>query len=226
MAARFEPPRLGTKLHSTEWIGIDDANRSRPTRCYCRTSLLIEEIADWLMAEALSETTIAALFEGCCNRLFAAGVPLLRAHITYHTLHPLYNGTAMTWWRDRALEIDHFPRSDEPPPERWLQSPYFFMIDRCVPMLRRRLSGAQAQVDFPMLEDLRAQGATGYLADLVAFDNTGKDGIIGSWISDREGGFADTEVTALLAEKWQSLGSHDLRGVSEPFDIFTPAAHD
>ena len=150
------------------------------------------------MATALGETTIEALFVGCCNRLFAAGVPLLRARIPYRTLHPLYNGTGMTWWRDRDLEVDHFPRSNEPPPDRWLQSPYFHMIDRQVPVLRRRLSGELAQVDFPILEELRQQGATDYLGDLVAFDNAREDGIIGSWVTDRDGGFAETEIAALL----------------------------
>ena len=37
---------------------------------------LIDEIADWLMSEALGEAEVQGLFEGCCNRLRATGVPL------------------------------------------------------------------------------------------------------------------------------------------------------
>ncbi len=160
--------------------------------------MLVEEVADWLMAEALGDTTIEILFQGCCDRLFAAGLPLLRVHTTYRTLHPLYNGTGMTWWRDRPLEIDHFARSDDSPPDRWLKSPYFFMIERRIPVLRRRLSGPEAQVDFPILEELCDQGTTDYLADLVAFGSGTDDGTIGSWTTDRATGFTEGEIAALL----------------------------
>ena len=168
---------------------VTDQSTSEP-------DILVEQVAAWLMAEALRDTTVATLFEGCCNRLYAAGVALLRAHISYRTLHPLYGGIGMTWWRDRALEVDSFLRTDEMP-DRWVKSPYFYMIERRVPTLRRRLSGDQAQIDFPILEELQSQGATDYLADIVAFDDAGEDGIIGSWVTDRDGGFTDREIDAL-----------------------------
>ena len=176
-----------------------DASEPRPdaaTDAPQEPDILIEQVAGWLMAEALGDTTVAALFEGCCNRLYGAGVSLLRAHISYRTLHPLYVGIGMTWWRDRALSVDNFPRSDEIP-VGWLQSPYHYMIERRVPTLRRHLSGSQAQIDFPILEDLQRQGATDYLADIVTFDDAGEDGIIGSWVTDRDGGFTDREIDAL-----------------------------
>ena len=36
------------------------------------SSALIDQVADWLMAESLRTTTIEALFEGYCERLYAA----------------------------------------------------------------------------------------------------------------------------------------------------------
>lgn len=42
------------------------------------SSGLIDPIADWLMTQALGEATMEQLVEGCCRRLWAAGIPLQR----------------------------------------------------------------------------------------------------------------------------------------------------
>ena len=39
--------------------------------------VLIDRIADWLMSSALGEAGVDAIFEGCCQRPHAAGVPPL-----------------------------------------------------------------------------------------------------------------------------------------------------
>lgn len=162
------------------------------------SSALIDQVADWLMAQSLETTTIEALFEGCCYRLYAAGIPLFRVHIAYRTLHPLISGVGLTWRRDAAIEIQRFPHHDGPQPERWLKSPHHYMIERRLPMMRRRLTGPEALVDFQVLEEFRDDGGTDYLAFLAAFGEGGNDGLISSWLTDREAGFSDTEVQAIM----------------------------
>ena len=51
--------------------------------------ILIDGIADWLISSALGRTGVDSIFEGCCQRLHAAGVPLVRALTAFRTLHPL-----------------------------------------------------------------------------------------------------------------------------------------
>ena len=57
--------------------------------------------------------------------------------------------------------------------------------------------GPEAQLDFPILEELSAQRASDYLAFVVPFDPDYREGIIGSWTTDRGDGFSDEEVRAL-----------------------------
>jgi adenylate cyclase len=72
------------------------------------------------------------------------------------------------------------------------------MLRSGVSYLRRRLSGPDALLDFPILTDLGEQGATDYLGFIGPFVEEGADGILGSWTTDRESGFSDDDVATLL----------------------------
>jgi adenylate cyclase len=161
-------------------------------------SALVDHVADWLMAQSLETTTIEALFEGCCERLYAAGMPLFRVHIAYRTLHPLISGIGLTWRRDTPIDVQRFPHHDGPEPERWLKSPHHYMIERQLPIMRRKLAGSETLIDFPVLEEFRDAGGTDYLAFLSAFGEGTNDGLISSWQTDRADGFSDAEVDAII----------------------------
>ncbi len=77
-----------------------------------RDAGLIDGVADWLMEQALAETDFETLFEGCCQRLLAAGVPMWRAHVTFRVLHPLYESMGMTWRRAGGVETARYPHLD------------------------------------------------------------------------------------------------------------------
>ena len=64
---------------------------------------LIDEVANWLMTQALEETDFESMYEGCCERLLAAGVPLWRGLISFSVLHPLYSSMDITWMRGKFL---------------------------------------------------------------------------------------------------------------------------
>ena len=57
---------------------------------------LIDEVANWLMTQALEETDFESMYEGCCERPLGAGVPLWRGLIGFRVLHPLYSSMDMT----------------------------------------------------------------------------------------------------------------------------------
>jgi adenylate cyclase len=162
------------------------------------TSGLIDATADWLMTQALGDTGMEQLVEGCCQRLWAAGVPLGRAMIGYRTLHPLFTGVAHIWRRDAPLVTE---RHDQRQPEAaatFDSGPHGWMLRSGVSYLRRRLSGPQALLDFPILTQLRDQGATDYLGFIGPFVDEGADGILGSWSTDHESGFSDGDIATLL----------------------------
>src|SRR5258705_2857622 len=69
--------------------------------------------------------------------------------------------------------------------------------------LRRRLAGAQAQLDFPQLEEFAAAGATDYFAEVVRFGANGDPsrgtGVGYSFATDRAAGFGDDDILLLKA---------------------------
>jgi len=161
------------------------------------TPVLVESVADWLAAEGLVGRDIESLVEGCCERLLAAGIPLLRAYTAFTILHPLYSGSAVTWQRGHQLERLFFEHNSEGGQDRFNRSPHFHMINSGVHQMRRRLTGPDALIDFPVLEELKAEGGTDYYAFVIPFGDTIGDGIIGSWQTDRPGGFTEAEISHL-----------------------------
>src|SRR5690606_8157829 len=68
-------------------------------------------------------------------------------------------------------------------------------IHRGEPMIRRRLVDTRNSDDFPILQDLRAAGATDYVALPLPFSG-GRTNVV-SFTTRRAEGFADSEVEAL-----------------------------
>ena len=79
---------------------------------------MVDGIADWLMERALSEkTTMKTLYEDTCLRLLAEGLPIIRAHLAFRTLHPLFAAISNVWYKDREtvhLEISHSTNNTNP----------------------------------------------------------------------------------------------------------------
>jgi len=162
------------------------------------TNTLVDSLADWLMSQALGETSMEETFEGCCVRLMAADIPASRCFVGFRTLHPLFHAVSLHWEPAGGLQtIGH--RHDESRAV-FERGPHHFMIERGLPALRRRLSGRGATLDFPILEELRAAGITDYFAYLVPFQRAGgatpSDGIIGSWATGRRTGFTEQDLRA------------------------------
>ncbi len=171
-----------------------------------RDAGLIDGVADWLMEQALAETDFETLFEGCCQRLLAAGVPLWRAHATFRMLHPLYESMGLTWWRGAGIEtVRYAHRAEAGFPDAFKANPLYHLIETRLPSLRRRLTGPEALVDFPVLAEFRDQGASDYLAYLIIFGAGELDGMLGSWATDRRGGFTEAQLRSLMRVQ-QRLG--------------------
>ncbi len=159
--------------------------------------------ADWIMRAALNGTDMPELVQGAAKRGLANGVPLNRVHVTYRTLHPSFESVSVMWQRDDGVAVQEFAHGMALN-QTWTRSPFAFMIENRIQYLRRPLAGEARLVDFPILEDLVAEGATDYFAMIVPFDSreiafsgNRPDGIATSWLTDRPGGFADLHIEAL-----------------------------
>ncbi len=163
--------------------------------------MLVDEVADWLMTQALGDTVMQDTFDGCCKRLHAVGVPVTRCYLAYRTLHPLVKAVTLTWRRNQPLERIAYAHGDDD--EGFTLSPLHHLIESGLPYLRRRLEREEDAREFPVLGDLWQQGITDYLAYLIPFgersesDFMPSDGMIGSWATDRPGGFSADDLATL-----------------------------
>jgi len=172
----------------------------------------IIELHVWAVGQGLRGIAAAELFDGLCERLVIAGVPLWRAFAGMRTLHPQWGGYGYTWWRDlKTVQPEQFERGSEYEQDV-LNSPFAHLIRQADASrgegdpwrhLRRRLAGPEAQLDFPILEKLAAAGATDYFAEVVRFGAGGDPsrgiGVGYSFATDRPGGFGDDDLVLLKA---------------------------
>jgi adenylate cyclase len=161
------------------------------------SSVLIDRVADWLMSAALAGTGIEDIVSGFCERLAAAGAPIARIHLSISVLHPLYRATGFLWRRGEGLTAEkyrHNPGASQT--ERFRRSPYFYLLDNNLDHLRRRIDGSPSE--FPIIDDLKEQGMTDYLAFVHPFNSSFSQAMMGSWSTDRSGGFSEAVIAALL----------------------------
>ncbi len=160
---------------------------------------LINEIANWLIDQALGKVDLQVMSEQFYNRVFAAGIPISRGHISFDTLHPLFAAVSMEWKPGKGIETNYRPHISHKTTDAWKNSPFYVLIEKDLSFLRRHLVGEEAVLDFPVLKNLKKQGGTDYLAFMIPFGDTRADGgIVGSWMTNRPGGFSDREISCLL----------------------------
>jgi adenylate cyclase len=160
------------------------------------TAVLGNAIVEWLADEALQNSEPANLYGELCQRLRGVGIPIVRGHVAFRILHPLYDASALNWFVQKGVVVEHF-RPEQSSDDQFVHGPLGHIVAHRLPVLRRRLTGDTALLDFPVLEELRSLGGTDYIALLVGFERHGKNGVICSWLSDRAAGFTDDEITLL-----------------------------
>jgi len=174
--------------------------RLEPPAASSRVVREVQAISNWLIDVGLMDAAFEDILSGMCERLAAAGMPLMRVMIGMRTLHPSVEALNFVWRRGRQVKADKLmiERVDE---SGWLKSPARYMVENQVHQLRRTLVGADAALDFPILEQLRTEGGTDYYSVFIPFDigspSQSGTGLISSWATDRPGGFTDEEVAVL-----------------------------
>jgi adenylate cyclase len=169
------------------------------------TDTLVEGIGDWLIEQALADSPFPGTFRQLCLRLQSIGIPVVRARVTWPTLHPLFRAETLLWHQDEGLEFQQFNHQDRES-EAWLQSPIRWMLEKDVTVMRRRLTGDDPQLDFALMRELAAGGFTDFLGIRTSFtggrpalraDGRADFGLYVTWVTERPSGFSDGDIGAL-----------------------------
>lgn len=168
-------------------------------------------LVDWLLRDAWLSKSSQDLVARFSDTMIAAGFPVWRLRLLVRTMNPLLFALVYTWQRDSddvtVLELSH----ENLQGDKYRNSPFALVI-KGEGGVRRRLEGPDAQLDFPILEDLVALGATDYVAMPLGFSD-GQLNIL-TLVSDRVGGFSTEElgqIYEILPTMSRLFESHALR---------------
>jgi adenylate cyclase len=130
----------------------------------------------WLLNEARTASSVAAIIDGLAQRLRKAAVPLTRFTIHIGTVHPQLLGYGCNWSlatnscaefevRHAALDEDSYRRS-----------PMRLVIEERV-IVRRDPRRIEAQAEFALMRDLDAERITDYVARPLDMLGTGRSAV-------------------------------------------------
>lgn len=180
-----------------------------PTAENFEMTAALADLTQWLIQQGLENTPVDVWLEECCERINAAGIPLMRVNLSNRAHHPEIGAVAFRWHRDKQSEQFTYSRNSSPEEllAEYRQSPLFYLMSNPISELRQRLDVPDPALDFPMFDDLRAVGATEYFAakryflrkdQAHASDPTRlEEGMTISMSTDAEGGFTDAQIDGL-----------------------------
>ena len=154
----------------------------------------VRPLLDWLLGPRAPGRTPEEAFGDLCRALRERGIAIYRVGLFVRTLHPNVAGRAYFWHEDRdQVEVDSADHSWFAT-EDHLKSP-IHAVWTMNAETRRRLADPACPMDYPVLADLRAEGATDYVAVPLRF--LSGEIHVASFASRRPGGFRDAELAAL-----------------------------
>ena len=153
----------------------------------------VRSIVDWLVDGARSAARAEDVLAELCGRLVESGMPLWRVAVFVRTLHPDVMGRRILWQPGIQVKASN-ASYDIMETAEFLDSPVV-AVYRTGHTLRRHLDDPNCPDDFPIVRDLRAEGATDYVAFPLFFT----DGSIhvATWMTKQKGGFTPQEFSDL-----------------------------
>ncbi len=162
----------------------------------------LSDLCAWITEAGLAGRPETEMVDGFCNRLQAAGLPLAFAVVIADTLHPVFEGHAIRWYRDKpeTTIVEYGPTTEGQAQENWRRSTFYRLISTGESFLRRRLT-PETEAEFPGLKSNREEGMTDYVAIMNRFAAEGvigeADSVFSAWTTDKPGGFSDKELADL-----------------------------
>ena len=152
-----------------------------------------KSIVDWLIDGARSAPRPEAVLAELCDQLVHAGIPLWRVAVFVRTLHPEIMGRRFIWQPDVGVTINE-GLFDLLETERFQNSP-FVAVMKSGRTIRRQLADQDNPEEFSIFRELRAEGATDYLATPLIFTNDFVH--VATWSTRQVGGFTDAQIAGI-----------------------------
>ena len=152
----------------------------------------MQKLTDWLIDGGRSAASPTRFMAETCERMVAAGLPLWRVGVFVRTLHPDIYGRNFIWKPGAEVEIGTVDYQILQSPD-FHTSPLIIVFQQGVEV-RARIDDP-ASKRFPIVEELRAEGVTDYIAMPLPFINGTLNA--SSWTTKQPGGFTDEQLAAL-----------------------------
>jgi adenylate cyclase len=153
----------------------------------------IRDVLDWLAGGALSGPNSEDVLAQLCRRVVDAGIPLWRGAVFVSTLHPDVMGRSFKWQADSGVTVStalhSFVETDD-----YLNSP-IVAVYKTGAVVRRHLADPNCPDDFPVVRELREQGATDYAAFPLLFTDGSMHAA--TWTTKAPGGFTPEQFSAI-----------------------------
>jgi adenylate cyclase len=169
-----------------------------------QNSQTLADLSLWVAERMLAGDTETQVLDGLCERLDALGVALKRVIIGADTLHPVLEGRAFEWRREEqdVREVAYGRQAAVGATDSWRRSPFSYLLTTEQTRLRRRLpQDLQIEPEFPVVQELAAQGTTDYVAYCNRLGGAliigEMDCVFSSWTTDRPEGFSEFDLAIL-----------------------------
>ncbi|GAB2178005.1 adenylate/guanylate cyclase domain-containing protein [Dongia sp. agr-C8] len=151
----------------------------------------------WLLNDGRRLNDLREIVAGLGRQLSEGGLPLQRLYLGQRTIHPQMGAIGYLWNKDdstaQVIEREHSVVSGQ----TYLSSPMRRLYEDGEKLIRRKLTGPDAQLDFPVLHELKETGATDYAIFLLEIDDEARASI--SITTNAPEGFSDAEIASVGA---------------------------
>ena len=163
----------------------------------------VDELIRELLETATRSDDPADLIEQSCAGLIGLGLPLWRLSVGIQALDPTIRAISYIWRRGQGLTrlaTPYVPGPDDDLPYR--QSPIFALVRAGHTQRHWRLDRGEGCAEFPLLREIRDEGATSYFLHVVRFGGeiaAAVPGVAIAIATDRPGGFTEDDLALFLA---------------------------
>jgi adenylate cyclase len=152
----------------------------------------LQALTDWLIDGGRSATSPSRFMAECCERMVAAGLSLWRVGVFVRTLHPEIYGRSFIWKPGAEVEFGSVDYHILESPD-FHTSPLKIVFQQGLEV-RVRADDVRSS-RFPIVDELRAEGVTDYVALPLPF--IGGTANASSWTTKQPGGFTEEQLAAL-----------------------------
>ena len=152
-------------------------------------------VIEWLILDGWRIESTPELLETLALRLCADGVPLWRLFCLVPTLHPVYLGSGYRWKRGETDIFQGYGEHSARQSAEFLDNPMKLIMVDGFAGVRRRVPDNYTPGEFPLVDDLREEGATDYVCMPLEFTSGERTAI--SFASDHDDGFSSSDLKQL-----------------------------